>query len=162
MRSLQRAGLNPRRIYSIPFRWRQLGSFQETCTQVVQALSLIDQAYSTPGRTLYFHCTVGEDRTGLLAGLTRMLEERWSARKSFETEMCENGYEAGDGQKPAQVVDAIRAELTPLFLEMAELIRNGALAPGRLDPSVCAREPEINAKTLATKFECPVSSRFPR
>lgn len=149
---LQENGITPDRIHVIPFRWKDLESYPTACEQIIEGLKLLETAYRTPERSMFFHCTVGEDRTGMLAGLFRMVEQGWNARKAFEQEMCAYGYEAGDAKKPWKVVSAIRAELTPVFLVLATLIEDGVIAPGQLDASVCAHE--VASRYEAREFVC--------
>jgi hypothetical protein len=135
------AGIEEDRITAIPFRWNEIGSFREACEQTVEALQKAQEVASSRGRTMYFHCTMGEDRTGYLAGLLRMLEQGQSLRTVFEEDLCQHGYEAGNPHKPAGVVRTVRTELTPVFLKMAFLIETGLLTPEHLDPSVCGQDP---------------------
>lgn len=145
---LRQAGIRPAAIKFIPFRWKQFESFESACAQTVDALQVLVAVHASPGRAAYFHCTHGEDRTGYLAALTRMLLEGASSRKVFEAEMCEHGYEAGNPRKPPFVVQAIRGELTPIFLRMAALIESGKLRLDRLDPAVCQSAPQASPARL--------------
>lgn len=149
---LQENGFTPDRIHVIPFRWKELEGYRTACEQLLTGLQILERAYRTPERSVFFHCTVGEDRTGLLAGLFRMVEQGWSARKAFDQEMCAHGYEAGDGKKPWKVVSAIRTELTPVFLALATLIEDGVIAAGQLDVSVCAQA--VQSRYEARDFAC--------
>lgn len=124
------------RTYHIPFKWKDLESYQVACGQVIDALNIIYQTKAA-GRSIYFHCTAGEDRTGLLAGLYRMLEERLSANQVFATEMCARGYSDGNPNKPGMVHGAIQRELTPLFIALAAKIQDGTIQLNRLNKSVC-------------------------
>jgi multiple sugar transport system permease protein len=65
----------------------------------VRSLKLL-RDWTAAGKTTFFHCTVGEDRTGYLAGLYRLLTETTTAKAMFEQEMCERGYSSGNPQKP--------------------------------------------------------------
>ena len=115
---LRALGIRP---HHIPFRWKNLESNQKACEQIVDAINLI---YTTKARngSIYFHCTAGEDRTGMLAGLYRMLEENLSANQVFQSEMCARGYSDGNPHKPGIVHGAIQKELTPLFIALAHKI----------------------------------------
>lgn len=110
--------------HHIPFRWKDLGSVQVACEQTVKALQLLRKAHKA-SRTVFFHCTVGEDRTGLLAGLWRMEQENLSTEEAWQSEMCERGYADGNRKKPWVVTKSIHQELTPLFLALAEKIEAG-------------------------------------
>ena len=151
---LKAAGYSSGQIHHIPFLWKGLGPFRQTCRQTISALRLLSAAYKTPRKAIFFHCTVGEDRTGFLAGLFRMLAEKWDTKKAFKEELCQNGYEAGDSGKPPNVVTAVRAELTPVYFKMALLISSGALTLDNLDNSVCASEPMLDTKAVE-QLHCP-------
>lgn len=155
---LENAGINRENIQFIPFRWKDIGSFQEACEQTIDGLEILIDVLSSENRTVYFHCTVGEDRTGVLAGLFRMLNDGWDEEKAFQEEMCENGYEAGNPQKPyAKVVKEIEEELTPFYLKMASLIKSGMISAQSLDKNICSSEPEISDSRI---FKCAASSKF--
>ncbi|MFC1522154.1 phospholipase D-like domain-containing protein [Elusimicrobiota bacterium] len=151
------------RIHHIPFRWRHVKSFKVACTQTVDALKIMRDA-ERAGRTLFFHCTVGEDRTGYLAGIYSLLKDGKDARSVFKTEMCENGYGSGNPKKPVErVVVPIRKELTPIYLSMAYYVKQGALSLDKLDASVCTAEPsseKVSAMFDAKVFQCEASSRY--
>ena len=110
--------------HHIPFKWKGFESEQAACEQVVEAINLIKKL-EAKGKVVYFHCTVGEDRTGLLAGVYRLMTQGWSAQKAFKDEMCANGYADGNPKKPGMVTGAIHKELTPLFFALAEKIESG-------------------------------------
>ena len=140
---LRAAGYRAAQITSIPFKWKDLPSFRVACGQIVDALAVLDSAYRTRGAAAFFHCTVGEDRTGLLAGLFRLLEKGGDAKRIFASELCKRGYEKGNPNKPAMVVNAIRAGLTPLYLKMSRLILGGRIKAGALSKAACARDPGL-------------------
>ena len=151
---LSTAGYSAAQIHHIPFLWKNMGTFRQSCEQTVSALRILREAYITPRKAVFFHCTVGEDRTGYLAGLFRMLAEKWTMQKAFKQELCKNGYEAGDTRKPADIVTEVRAGLTPLYLKMAALISSGVLTIDDLNYSVCESEPAADTKA-AGQLRCP-------
>src|SRR5690606_20131805 len=102
------------------------------------------------GHTSLFHCTAGEDRTGALAGLFRMLDEGLSTDEVFYGEMCPRGYSNGNPNKPWKVTGAIEAGLTPLFEAIAEKIEKEALNFDSLEKSLCQ---DIKIKKF--KRRCP-------
>lgn len=150
---LAAAGYPADQVTMIPFPWKDLGPFKQTCELTVTGLQRLMKIYNSPKRTIFFHCTVGEDRTGYLAGLFRMLVSGWNTDKAFRQELCKNGYEAGDPGKQDKVVQLIRAGLTPAYLKMASLISSGALTSARLDHSVCGSEPQVAPETVR-KYKC--------
>lgn len=125
------------RSHHIPFRWKGLESPEVACRQVVQALKILKENRAD-SRVSFFHCTVGEDRTGLLAGIWRMLDDGATLDEAWKNEMCPNGYADGNYKKPKLVADAIHAELTPLFYAMAAKVKSGDLSLETLDAEVCA------------------------
>ncbi len=135
--------------HHIPFRWKQIPSMEEACEQVVDALNLISKIKSEKG-SIYFHCTAGEDRTGMLAGLYRMLEEQLGLNKVFKDEMCARGYSDGNPNKPGMVHGAIRKELTPLFIALAKKIESGSWQLGKIKKSSC-KGIEVQPTTLTCK-----------
>lgn len=152
---LRAAGYTASQVKHIPFPWKDLPAFRTVCGYVVDALKILDAAYRTRGAAAFFHCTVGEDRTGMLAGLFRLLEKGGDIKRIFSSEMCKRGYEAGNPNKPAMVVNAIRAGVTPLYLKMARLILAGRLrtASGALSKAACARDPGLGDLNPAA-FKC--------
>jgi len=110
--------------HHIPFKWKGLESPQVACEQIVKALQIIRRAQKA-NRTVFFHCTVGEDRTGVLAGLLRMEVDRISTDSAWTSEMCANGYADGNPKKPWNVASAIHQELTPLFFALAAKVEAG-------------------------------------
>ncbi len=124
-------------VHWIPFAWRDVRDPELACRQLVQGLRLIEEVAKDAHRSLFFHCTVGEDRTGMLAGLSRMIHQGWSKRGAFQNEMCAHGYERGNPGKPDFVVQTIRRELTPIYLRMAGMIETGRLSAKKLNESVC-------------------------
>jgi len=124
------------RTTHIPFKWKNLESPEVACRQVVQALQIMKQNRSE-GKVTFFHCTVGEDRTGLLAGVWRMLDDGYTRSHAWTNEMCPNGYADGNRMKPKAVAEAIHAELSPLFYGMAKKIKEGQLTLETLDAEVC-------------------------
>ncbi len=152
---LAKAGYSKSSIHHIPFLWKGIRSYKKSCSQVVSALQIINEAVRN-NKKILFHCTVGEDRTGVLAGLWKMLDQKWSLKQAFYYEMCENGYGAGNPDKPSKVYNAIRKELTPLYVYMANLIEEGILSLDNLNPDICM-EPRITSSDL----KCRRSSKYP-
>ena len=125
-------------VVRIKFPWKDVGDYQKTCEDTVEALLLMKEVSESGNRSLFLHCTVGEDRTGLLSALWRMLDQGWSRWKAFDEEMCARGYGQGNPNKPYKVYKEIREDLTPLYMEMADLIRTGVLTYQNLNDSVCS------------------------
>ncbi len=166
--ALKELGIDGGNIRHIPFRWKDLPNFQEPCEQTVEALRMLTELPADPKRKLFYHCTHGEDRTGLLSGLYRILDDGWDIQRAFHDEMCENGYEAGNPKKHKGSVAAIRESLTPLFLKMAWLAETGKLSKGDLNTGICRVDPaeseEFRKSPYARPkdFACKKSSKFPK
>lgn len=143
-------------VLNVPFRWTGLGGFQLPCEQSIEALRFIRDGRQA-GQKVFFHCTVGEDRTGYLAALYALLFEGTDARAAFEDDMCEHGYGSGNPQKPAYVVAKLAQELSPLYRSMAYLVSEGALRTD-LDPAVCATAPSVPADFMSEPLTCGVST----
>lgn len=139
--ALAQNGFKPNQIFQLPLYWDKKVPFQESCEMTVKALQVLIAAERMPNQSVYFHCSAGEDRTGMVAGLYRMLTQNWTATDAFNKEMCPNGYEAGDPSKPENIVRLIRANLTPVYLKMVRLIEAKALTADHLDPRVCLHDP---------------------
>ena len=122
--------------HQIDFRWKNLASPELACRQVIKALDYL-ASNKAAGIVTYFHCTVGEDRTGLLAGMWRMLNDGFSELRAWREEMCAHGYADSNRAKPSAVATAIHQELTPLFRALAAKVRAGELNLQNLNPEVC-------------------------
>src|ERR1043165_8068190 len=134
-------GVPASRVVNVEFPWKDFADFEEPCRMTVRSLKQL-KAWQSAGKTAFFHCTVGEDRTGYLAGLYRLLTEQSTPADIFQQEMCERGYSAGNPQKPQiAVVNEVDNDLTPLYAKMAFKIANGELSPTSLDENVCTTDP---------------------
>lgn len=69
---------------SIPMEWRVPPSDQ----QIDEILALLSDESHHP---VFIHCKHGQDRTGLLIGLYRVLVQQWSPEKAYN-EMVELGF----------------------------------------------------------------------
>lgn len=154
--SLIKLGIASQNIHHIPFEWKDMDSQQKGCEQVLKALNLLVSIEKSKTQKILFHCSLGEDRTGMLAGLYRMLYNNWTVDQAFRNEMCAYGYEAGDPGKPAMVVNQIRAEVTPLFLKIAALIQQKRISFDNINPAVCSPsgglDSPVSAQWLADKY----------
>lgn len=143
-------------VSQFEFLWHDYPSYKKACEDTIKALRILRSVHEMKRRKVFFHCTVGEDRTGFLAGLWRMLSQNWSKRKAFYLEMCENGYANGNPQKPDYVVGEIREDLTPLYMYMAAKIEAGELSLGELTTDICTDR--IGEQKI---LRCRASSRYP-
>jgi protein-tyrosine phosphatase len=157
VKKLKELGYEDSNIHQINFRWKEYESMQVACEQTIEALQIIE-GVRAEGNSIFFHCTVGEDRTGLLSGVYRMMSENMTRAEVFQEEMCEKGYEAGNSNKPWVVVNAIRKDLTPLFKKMAKGVDLGMISLDKLDTSACSKI--VKLKTDRKKLACKKSSRL--
>lgn len=154
-------------VTHIDLPWKEIKDFREPCRQVVQSLRLIKATLDTPNKTLYFHCTVGEDRTGVVAGLYRLIFENHHTRGAFKGEMCTRGYAERDYGKPPHVNALVHANLTFLYLQMAKLIQMKLITAENLDENACDvlpfRDREVHAQIYRDlpKYNCkPAPLKF--
>lgn len=157
-KELKSVGFHDSQIHKIPFKWKDLPPFREACQQTVKALNLLIQASRDPSQKIYFHCTAGEDRTGYLAGLLRMVIQGWSKEKAFLDEMCEYGYGAADPTKPTLISETLDRGLTPLFIQMATAIETQKIRPSNLNTLNCDSPPPATASV--SQFSCKPSEKL--
>lgn len=138
-------GIPQGQISHIEMPWKNIITRQDkirACRFTLRALAEMRDSTTH----LFFHCTVGEDRTGILAGLARIAFNNWSPRQAFDQEMCPRGYEAGNPNKATEapnVVKAIRESLTPLYLQLATIVKKG-----QWSESSCYQLPDINSDQI--------------
>ncbi|MGZ3690249.1 MAG: tyrosine-protein phosphatase, partial [Pseudobdellovibrio sp.] len=136
-------GLDPKKIYNIPFQWKDIKDEEKACEQVVQALSILNQVEKSTQDKVFFHCTVGEDRTGLLAGLISQIISNESMQSSFADEMCAKGYADGNPNKPKSVSAAVLKSLNPIYYKVSKLIETKQITRDHIDPAVCGKVANI-------------------
>jgi protein-tyrosine phosphatase len=134
------SGFDDKRIFEIPFKWRRFRNFAEGCEPVIKALKFLHKAHESR-TSLFFHCTVGEDRTGLLAGLYVFMEGKGTPSEAYNSEMCPHGYGGGDPDKPAEVIASIDEDLTPLYLKLAYALEKNGRNWSTLDKTLCSHDP---------------------
>ena len=151
--SLTAVGISKKKIYHIPFLWKDVRSEQLACEQVIQALGVLAKVERSANDKVLFHCTVGEDRTGLLAGLMTQLLDQEDANQSYINQMCAKGYAGGNPSKPKNVSLTVDKYLTPLYFKISTLIQQGRLSRSHLDKKLCAEistlDTESNQKTCS-------------
>jgi hypothetical protein len=148
-------GLPEGDVLHVPFQWKDLDGFTTPCEQTLQALRFIEESEAAE-QTVFFHCTVGEDRTGYLAAVRAVLDGE-DARAAFDGDMCEHGYASGNPQKPGFVLGKLEDGLTPLYRSMAYLIAQGVLTD-RLESAACAAQPEVPEDFMPDALVCGTST----
>jgi|GEM_PF-686819 len=114
----------------LDFPWKNIVDEVKVCKMAVQGILFL-KSHGQKGSVNYFHCTVGEDRTGLLAGLLTLTSKpRLSVKSIFRDEMCQRGFADGNPGKDSHVAQLVKDNLTPLFLKMAYIItkQNGKIS----------------------------------
>lgn len=152
IQQLTAAGISRRKIYNIPFLWKGIPSDEAACGQVIDALKILVRVQHSNSDKIVFHCSVGEDRTGLLAGLITQILQVENTEMSYENQMCAKGYAGGNPHKPKAVSAAVDKYLTPLYFEMSRMIEQGLISESKLDKKVCkqlAQESIPNFKTCS-------------
>lgn len=143
---LKEAGYSESQIHHVPMKWKEI-DITEACGHTIKALQVLMKA-EREGTSTFFHCTAGEDRTGMVAGLARMLLTHETGEAVFDEEMCANGYSDGNPNKPSTVTGAIEQGLTPLFFALAEKIEAGDISTENLLPAICEK---IEVKPVVRK-----------
>lgn len=144
-------GVEKKNILHLSFPWKDIENYTPVCEMTIDALNMIKNA-EDKNQKIYFHCTVGEDRTGYLAGLYKIYRgDNETLEEIFEGELCDKGYEAGNPKKIYSVVQQVRQNLTPAFLAMADLIEKNQ--GKKLTKSMCKnlKIPEVNFKEFSCK-----------
>jgi hypothetical protein len=156
---LKTEGFKSENIFHIPMEWKDIKDRVAACQKVIAAIQVMSRFHDKPGfferpKRLYVHCTVGEDRTGMLVGLYRMVFNNWSLEKAYQNELCKHGFAEGSPTKPKFVIDGVNQNLKPLFLQMAAKVESGQLSKGNLDPSICDSLEKPNLASLNQSLTC--------
>ena len=138
-KELAAEGYKNSQVHHIPMKWKNISSFELACRDAVAALKVMSDVEKNPQRKLYLHCTMGEDRTGMISGLYRIVFQGWSANEAYQKEMCMHGFAESSPHKPKHVVNTVNAGLKTLFVRMAALAESGALSKDHLDADVCVK-----------------------
>lgn len=158
MQSLASIGIERELVTKIDFPYHGFKSYQRGCEMIIQGLNVI-KAAQIAKETILFHCTVGEDRTGVLSGLFKLFQHKaLDVADVFETQMCEYGYERGNPFKPANVNANIKNDLTRLFMFVASKIK--ALRPrATLDAAAICSDANETVPALDAP-SCETSTRL--
>ncbi len=150
-RELMVAGYKDSQIHHIPMKWKNISSFELACRDAVAALKVMNDIEKNPQRKLYLHCTMGEDRTGMISGLYRIVFQGWSTNEAYQKEMCNHGFAEASPHKPTHVVNTVNAGLKSLFVRMAALVEAGRLSKDHLDSDVC------KSSAIEQKLRSPIA-----
>ena len=128
-------------VTHIDFDWKDNENFSSGCKKIIQGINLLKLAMKN-NKKIYFHCTTGEDRSGVLAASYLLsVHSKADIKKLFKNEMCAKGYEAGDPEKDKEVVERIRAGLTKTFLKTAYRIDQAKKEKHPIDENICSTDP---------------------
>lgn len=136
-------GVKSSDILHLSMPWKDTEGFQNTCEMTLQALQFIEDSISKQ-QSVYFHCTMGEDRTGMLAGLWGLWAGTYpTVNQAFRDEMCARGYEAGNPHKPYMILKQVREALTPNFFKMVELLSQARTQRKKLSQINCPNDVKL-------------------
>lgn len=144
---LMKAGFTNDQIKSIPFPWKDITNQVKVCEQALDALNFVLTVAQDKKRTVFFHCTAGEDRTGLLAGIFRMAYDGWTMEKAYKQEMCERGFAYGNPKKPVLVSKTVHDGLGVVFQKMASIISEVGVADN-YPLSLCKKMNKISIEVV--------------
>lgn len=157
---LKKTGIAAANIRHIPYRWKDINQLQ-ACEQTIDALEYIHATIALPKNKLYFHCTAGVDRTGLVAALYRLqTEPKSTSMDIFKNEMCGHGYGDATYFRPKHVKETIHNELTPLYIKIADVIVSNRANKEKLSKDFCKAEsfqnPTLEKKVAESlnKYKC--------
>lgn len=107
----------------LDFPWKDVTDFTPVCENAKSALKIL-KGSNDIGQMTFFHCTVGEDRTGTLAGLfLQVIGEERDVGVIYQNEMCAKGYADGNKKKHFSVARKVKESLNPVFLKMSYLLK---------------------------------------
>jgi 2'-5' RNA ligase len=152
---LLEAGISKEKITHINFDWKDNEDFSAGCRKFLQGRDLFKQAM-TNNKKIFFHCTTGEDRTGALAAIYLLDQQKNPDIKTlFQNEMCNKGYEAGDPDKELEVVEKIRSGLTKTFIKTAFRVEEAKKQNKAVDEKICLVDPKSEKEFL--KYSTQIS-----
>lgn len=138
----------------IEFPWKDITEFAPVCEKALNALKILKENNDRE-ITTFFHCTVGEDRTGVLAALfLQVLGAERDIEKLHREEMCQKGYEVGNPKKHGHVAKTVRENLNPVFLKMSYLLKK---ANYKLQNVNCAHDFDRDQVFQKSSFSKPNS-----
>ncbi len=148
---LKRKGIRNQDILHLEMPWKDITDFRSTCEMTLQSLRFLEESVKTR-KSVFFHCTAGEDRTGYLAALWGLWNGTFrDVNKAIQEEMCNRGYESGNANKPDFVSQAVRESLSPAFVKMVKLLSDARLRGQNLAQIKCPRDIEIQTKIPACR-----------
>lgn len=148
---LKSKGFKAKDIKHVQMPWKDISNFQDVCEMTLESMLFIEESVKAK-KNVYFHCTVGEDRTGYLAGLWGLWSGHFSdVNQAFREEMCARGYESGNHKKPYVVATAVRDNLTPAFMKMVSLLASSRRAGLNLNQIKCPKDVQVSRARLVCR-----------
>lgn len=115
-------GYRREQIQHINMPWAGLKSFKPACEMMKDGLRALQSA-SKANQKIFFHCSVGEDRTGALSALWRLWNNPdLDPEDLFYSEMCRFGFAEANPAKSAPTIREIHDSLGRLYFAMAPLV----------------------------------------
>lgn len=149
---LKQLGFDDTQIHHIAFDWKDNSDFKSACLKFVEANNIMDLAIKN-GEKSFMHCTTGEDRTGAASAIYQMVHnKKLSIEKTFANEMCAKGYEAGEPNKPKDIVEKIRGGLTKTFLRMAYQVQWAHKHKVAINEALCDKDPSETKAFLKSPY----------
>lgn len=149
---LKELGYQDTQIHHIPFDWKDNSDFKAACLKFVEANKIMDETIAKNEKS-FIHCTTGEDRTGAASAIYQMTHnKKLTIEKVFSEEMCQKGYEAGEKNKPQDIILKIRAGLTKTFLKMAYQVQWAHKHHVAVNEALCDKDPTEKKDFLKSRF----------
>lgn len=115
-------GFRADQIQHIPLNWVGLKAFRPACLMVKDGLLALQEA-SRSHKKIFFHCSVGEDRTGVLSALWLKWNNPAETKMDlFKSAMCPYGYAEMNPKKIPSTVKKIHESMTRLYGAMYDRI----------------------------------------
>ena len=140
------------------FLWKNFTSFKNQCEMTLDILKEIEKSVDNKQST-YFHCSVGEDRTGYISVLWKIYQNpNLKFDDLFNNELCDHGYEGANPNKGARNVMEIRAYTTKMLLLMFNTLKQASEKNTSLSDIQC---PDIKFQPDPNiKYRCGPNSNF--
>jgi hypothetical protein len=154
---LKELGYDESQIHHIAFDWKDNSDFKAACLKFVEANDIMNSTVDKNEKA-FIHCTTGEDRTGASAAILLLTNNKdLTIEKAFSEEMCAKGYEAGEPQKPKDIVEKIRSGLTLTFLKMAYQVKWAQKNNVAVNRALCDNDPSSRKDFLTSPYSKPAN-----
>lgn len=142
-------------VKHVEFLWKDIEDQEAACAQAIDALNYVLNVSKQKDKGVFFHCTAGEDRTGLLAGLFQIATGKMKTTKeAFDKELCAHGF--ANGHRGKTVGAIVTKELYPVFLMAVNAIQTAKEKNVKLTGNLCAKD------SISTLVKSPACTTFMR